>query len=84
MAHMRDQKLQQIQATVDAEDAWTEEVNAAAEQTLFPTADSWFMGVNSNVPGKKRSFMLYVGGSEAYRNKCDEVAENGYAGFTLS
>lgn len=84
MAHMRDQKLQQIEATVAAEENWTEEVNAAAELTLFPTADSWFMGVNNNVAGKKRSFMLYVGGSETYRNKCDEVAESGYAGFTLT
>ncbi|MBV1889504.1 MAG: hypothetical protein KUG54_00610, partial [Gammaproteobacteria bacterium] len=84
MAHMRDQKLQQIEATVAAEESWTEEVNAAAELTLFPTADSWFMGVNNNVAGKKRSFMLYVGGSESYRTKCDEVAKSGYAGFTLT
>jgi len=84
MAHMRDNNLKQIQANTDAEDRWTQEVNEAAEATLFPTADSWFMGVNNNVPGKKRSFMLYVGGSEAYREACDQVAQSGYTGFSLT
>jgi cyclohexanone monooxygenase len=28
--------------------------------------------------------MPYIGGVGAYRVKCDEIAANGYAGFTLS
>jgi len=28
--------------------------------------------------------MPYVGGLGVYRQKCDEVAANGYEGFTLS
>jgi cyclohexanone monooxygenase len=49
--------------------------------TLFPKANSWYMG--ANVPGKPRVFLPYVGGVGAYRQKCDEVAANGYEGFTL-
>jgi hypothetical protein len=29
-------------------------------------------------------FMPYIGGVGAYREKCDEVAANGYEGFTLA
>ena len=47
-------------------------VNDAADMTLFPQANSWYLG--ANVPGKPRVFMPYVGGVGAYRAKCDEVA----------
>jgi len=83
LANMRDKQLVNIEPIQSAEETWTQEVLDAADQTLFPTADSWFMGVNENVADKKRTFMLYVGGSETYRKKCDEVAANGYEGFTL-
>ena len=49
-------------------------------QTMFMLADSWYLG--ANIPGKPRVFMPYVGGVGAYRQKCDEVAEAGYEGFT--
>lgn len=83
MAHMRKKQLVNIAPIQSAEESWTQEVLDAADQTLFPTADSWFMGVNQNVADKKRTFMLYVSGSETYRQKCDEVAANDYEGFTL-
>ncbi len=50
--------------------------------TLFPQADSWYMG--ANVPGKPRVFLPYIGGVGVFRQMCDEVATNGYEGFTLS
>jgi cyclohexanone monooxygenase len=53
-----------------------------ASQTLFPLANSWYMG--ANVPGKPRVFMPYVGGVGAYRQKCDDVAARNYQGFALS
>jgi hypothetical protein len=39
--------------------------------------------MGSNVPGKPRVFMPYIGGVGAYRERCDEVVANGYEGFTL-
>jgi len=70
-----------IEATVDAEGAWVEHVNAVANSTLFPLANSWYVG--ANIPGKPRVFMPYVGGVGAYKEKCDAVAARGYEGFAL-
>jgi hypothetical protein len=51
---------------------------------LFAKVDSWFMGVNKNLPHKrKRRFLLYAGGSPAYRERCNEVAADNYRGFQL-
>jgi cyclohexanone monooxygenase len=52
-------------------------------QTLIPTVDSWFMGVNSNLPDKPRTFLAYAGGAPRYREKCEEVVANGYEGFAF-
>ncbi|MDH3601334.1 MAG: NAD(P)/FAD-dependent oxidoreductase [Candidatus Tectomicrobia bacterium] len=82
--HMRDHAYKRVVPTLEAEDAWTEHVYEIATRMLFHNVDSWFMGVNTNVPGKqKRTFVLYSGGAPAYREKCDEVAANGYEGFVL-
>jgi cation diffusion facilitator CzcD-associated flavoprotein CzcO len=78
---MRAHGYKRIEATLEAEDAWTEHVAETAARTLLPLADSWFMGANT--PGKKRAFLLYAGGSPAYRQKCEEVAAKGYEGFML-
>ena len=79
--YMKENKLERIAASTGAEDAWTEHVNEVVAATLIPETDSWFMG--ANVPGKKRAFLMYAGGSPAYRQKCDEVAAKGYEGFRL-
>ncbi|MCX7383484.1 MAG: NAD(P)/FAD-dependent oxidoreductase [Alphaproteobacteria bacterium] len=71
-----------IEADLAAENAWVEHVNEVAYRTLYPQANSWYMG--ANVPGKPQVFMPYIGGVGAYRAKCDEVAAAGYAGFALS
>ncbi|RLA40829.1 MAG: hypothetical protein DRR42_25375, partial [Gammaproteobacteria bacterium] len=84
ISYMKSKDKHQVEPTLEAEDAWTVHVDETAEMTLFPTADSWFMGVNLNDPTKKRTFMLYAGGQQNYRIKCDEVAAKDYEGFTLS
>ncbi|WP_441232003.1 flavin-containing monooxygenase [Tardiphaga sp. 215_C5_N2_1] len=70
-----------IEANLDAQRDWVDHVNAVADTTLFPHANSWYNG--SNVPGKPRVFMPYVGGVGSYRKRCEEVAERDYEGFTL-
>jgi hypothetical protein len=63
---------------------WTEHVFETAEAMLFSKVDCWFMGINSNIPGKQtRTFLLSAGGGPAYREKCDEVAANNYEGFAI-
>ena len=80
VVHLRAHGRQGIEATAEAEEAWVAHVNDVGHATLYPQAKSWYMG--ANVPGKPRVFMPYVGGVGAYRQKCDEVANKGYEGFT--
>jgi cyclohexanone monooxygenase len=78
---MRDHGLDVMDADETAEKEWVAHVNEIAEQTMFMLADSWYLG--ANIPGKPRVFMPYPGGVGNYRQKCDEVTEAGYTGFTL-
>src|SRR6478752_261050 len=79
---MRDRGLATMEANKDAEDKWVAHVNEVAYTTLYPTANSWYMG--ANVPGKPRIFMPYIGGVGSYRQICDDVAAKGYEGFAMA
>ena len=77
---LRERGLERIDATPGAEDAWVAHVNDVANLTLYPSCNSWYLG--SNVPGKPRVFMPYLG-FPPYVEKCNEVAAQGYEGFAL-
>ena len=79
---LRSHSLQSAEATDSAEQKWVKLVNRIANQTLFPNGcNSWYTG--ANIPGKPRIFMPFLG-YPAYVEKCNEVANNDYRGFTLS
>ena len=82
LTHMQSRGLHRIQADTDAETKWVEHVNEVADSTLYPLANSWYVG--ANVPGKPRVFMPYVAGVHTYKKRCDAIAANGYEGFTLT
>jgi cation diffusion facilitator CzcD-associated flavoprotein CzcO len=80
--HMRERGHVRVEATVEAEQGWTQHVHDTGRRMLFTQVDSWMMGINSNLPGKqKRTFIVYAGGAPKYREKCDEVAAGTYVGF---
>ncbi|MFM9279632.1 flavin-containing monooxygenase [Paenibacillus jiagnxiensis] len=79
--YMRDNNKEVIEVNAEAENAWTKHSHEVVEPTLFVKTDSWYMG--ANIEGKARGFLIYLGGVGVYRQKCDEVAEKGYEGFTL-
>jgi cyclohexanone monooxygenase len=81
LKYMHSHDLNRIEAEPAAEDAWVHHVNEVADATLYPLANSWYMG--ANIPGKPRVFMPYVGGVHSYKKRCDAVARNGYEGFML-
>jgi cation diffusion facilitator CzcD-associated flavoprotein CzcO len=80
--YLRDRNLDSIEATEQAQQAWDAQVIEIANATLFPQADSWYMG--ANIPGKPRVFMPYAGGVGTYRQLCAEIAEKGYEGFVTA
>jgi cyclohexanone monooxygenase len=81
LAFMRQRGRTTIEATAEAEEKWVVHVNEVAQMTLYPQANSWYMG--ANIPGKPRIFMPYIGGVGAYRRICDEIAAKGYRGFAM-
>ena len=82
--HLDKNQVRAIEPEEEAVDQWITHVNQVAEGSMFtaPSCNSWYLG--ANIPGKPRIFMPYVGGVGEYRNRCDEVARNGYTGFNLS
>jgi cation diffusion facilitator CzcD-associated flavoprotein CzcO len=82
VGYLRSHGFDCIEPLQSAEDAWVAHGNEVAHTTLYPLANSWYMGVN--IPGKPQVFMPYIGGVGAYRDICDEIAADGYRGFTLS
>jgi cyclohexanone monooxygenase len=80
--HMQANGLTVIEAEPEAEDRWVEHVNEKANATLYPEANSWYLG--ANVPGKPRVFMPYTGGFANYDKICKEVVADGYRGFSLT
>ena len=81
IAYMRDRGLTTMEAKKDAEENWVAHVNEVAHTTLYPQANSWYMG--ANIPGKPQIFMPYIGGVGVYRQICNDVAAKGYEGFAM-
>lgn len=84
LKYIRAHQYSYVEATPVAEKQWTAHVHEVSEKFLLAKTDSWFTGVNPNLPKRqKRTFMLYAGGVPKYREKCDEVAQNNYEGLVL-
>ena len=79
LLRMRSEGLSVVEPELDAENSWVEHVQEVANKTLFPRANSWYMG--ANIPGKPRLFMPYIGGVGVYREICEEIVADNYRGF---
>jgi cyclohexanone monooxygenase len=78
----RQHGLTVIEATQEAAAAYTDQVHAIGEMSLFTTVDSWFTGVNQNIAGRqRREILLWVGGMPAYMQLCRQVQADGWRGF---
>jgi cyclohexanone monooxygenase len=81
MAHVLAKGGTAVEAEEEAQEKWVAHVNELASKTIFPTANSWYMG--ANIPGKPRVFMPYLGGAATYSATCERVAQSGYEGFRI-
>ena len=68
-----------IEPDENAEDDWVAHNEEVVSQMLWDQADSWYRG--KNIPGKESTFLIYPGGLNMYREKCNEVVEKNYEGF---
>ncbi len=82
--HLEAEGVVRCEPTAAAERAWTDHVHETAERMLLSRVNSWFMGVNDNLGRTERRFLLYAGGGPQFRERCDEVAADGYAGLVLT
>jgi len=82
LEHLRNHNISTIEATESAEDDWAAHNDAVADNHMRNSCSSWYVG--GNIEGKPRVFMPYVGGFPRYVEKCNEVADQNYLGFTLT
>jgi cyclohexanone monooxygenase len=80
--HMEKNGLVRVEADETAQVAWAHEVASMAEKTLYPKADSWYMG--ANVPGKPRVFLMFIGGLDRYVERCEAIVREDYKGFRFT
>lgn len=78
---MREQGRTRIDAELEAEKKWTDEVNEAFKKGFLIRAKSWYTG--SNIPGKNIESMSFTEGLPVYLKKLEDSAANDYAGFSF-
>tara|TARA_Y100001968_G_scaffold118001_1_gene107459 strand:- start:118 stop:1050 length:933 start_codon:yes stop_codon:yes gene_type:complete len=77
--YMTRKELTVAEAPPESVENWHKFVHEKAEGLLSNEIDSWMTGVNLNVEGKQtRTIVRYSGTAPEYRERCDQVAANGY------
>lgn len=67
---MQKEGVSSIVPTKEAAADWRDQVELACRYTLYHKTDSWYMG--SNIPGKKREPLIYLGGIQRWWKSCTE------------
>ena len=83
--YVLDHGYERVEATLDAQSQWADEVRAMYSMLLLRNAKSWFTGYNENVDGHNRSRnLIYNGGAPRYRKTIERVAVAGYTGVDFA
>jgi cyclohexanone monooxygenase len=80
IAHLRETGLRSIEPRADAEREFVRLHSEISAATTVPDTQSWWTG--TNIEGKSRALLSWVGGFPEYQRVCDEAVRD-YAGFTL-
>ena len=82
--HMRERGLSYSEPTNESQEQWTKEVYAIYAKTLLADSDAWWVKTSRNPDGSlNRRALIYVGGAQEYRARCEQIAGKGYEGFRL-
>ena len=74
-----------VEAQQSAENEWLEHVKGFYEGSMIANKKPWFTGYNSNLEGHDiLRLMIYLEGAPEYRQKLNEVKDEGYRGFNFS
>ena len=85
IAFLNAEGYSRVEAQQSVENVWLEHVKEFYEGSMIANTKSWFTGYNSNVEGHDvLRHMIYLGDSPAYRQKLNEVKDEGHRGFNLS
>ena len=84
ITHARTSDIRFVEPLEDAEQAWNAHVTEVAQQSIMihgEKVNSWFTG--ANIEGKARAFNVYFGGANAYGDRLEAEAEQGYPSFAV-
>jgi cation diffusion facilitator CzcD-associated flavoprotein CzcO len=82
LTFVRENDITAFEATAEAEAEWVAHVAEVSDGTLMRYSDSWYTG--TNIAGKPRVNVVYLGGVAPYEAALRDVAAAGYRGFTLT
>lgn len=84
IAAVRDRNASTIDADIDAQEAWNDEVKASMDYVLLSKVPSWFTGARAaDFDGTLKNTLVYVGGVKTFNEKTAASAANNYAGFII-
>jgi hypothetical protein len=81
MDFMREKGHTFLNPDVGSEEAWREHVNMIGNMSLLPLTESEYMG--TNIPGKTKEMLNYLGGLPNYVQKCNDLLASGFEGFDI-
>lgn len=82
LKHLRSSGFSKFDVLPEYEEKWRNHIIDIASKTLFPKANSWYMG--ANIPGKTREILMYPAGLPSYLEEVKEAASKNYEGFQFS
>jgi hypothetical protein len=83
LEHLRSNGFTRFESTVEADQAWTAQINETDDKALFNRAKSWYNG--GNIPGKKMQMLQYLNGMPTYLQFWQKEKETGFTeGLILS
>jgi cyclohexanone monooxygenase len=83
LEHMRRTGAAEIDTTREAQNEWQAHAAETYARALrLKDEKNWYLG--TNIPGKPRAVLVYQGGLGFYKERCDEIAADGYRGFVFT
>ena len=79
--YLEENDIGEIEATAEAEEAWTDQLNEIGATSIYTKVDSWYVG--ANIEGKPRGFLGHPGDFPTYQQHIYNSSKD-YKGFTLT